>query len=88
MKLVLLLLYFVKYVIIVKTIYSVLLKGSKSAEGSPYPLADLDRGVQFQGGPNPLGHRHNVGHLVNCAVSLSLFFSFLKCKLQNDSNQC
>lgn len=83
MKLVLLLLYFVKYVIIVKTIYSVLLKGSKSAEGSPYPLADMD-----PGGPNPLGHRHNVGHLVNCAVSLSLFSSFLKCKLQNDSNQC
>ena len=22
-------------------------KGSKSAEGGPYPLADLDRGVQF-----------------------------------------
>ena len=27
-------------------------KGSKSAEGGPNPLADMDRG-----GPNPLGHR-------------------------------
>ena len=36
-------------------------RGSKSASGygpgGPYPLADLDRGVQFKGGPNPLGHR-------------------------------
>ena len=56
MKLVLLLLYFVKYVIIVKTIYSVLLKGSKSAEGSPYPLADMD-----PGGPNPLGGSNSRG---------------------------
>ena len=29
--------------------------GSKSAEGGPYPLTDLDRG-----GPNPLGHRDDV----------------------------
>ena len=29
-----------------------MLKGSKSAEGSPNPLADMD-----PGGPNPLGHR-------------------------------
>ena len=28
-------------------------EGSKSAEN---PLADLDRGVQILGGPNPLGH--------------------------------
>ena len=28
-------------------------RGSKSAKGGPYPLADLDRG-----GPNPLWHRH------------------------------
>ena len=27
-------------------------KGSKSAEGGPNPLADMD-----PGGPNPLGHR-------------------------------
>ena len=35
--------------------------GPKSASGfgpgGPYPLADLNRGVQIQGGPNPLGHR-------------------------------
>ena len=35
--------------------------GSRSASGfgpgGPYPLADLNRGVQIQGGPNPLGHR-------------------------------
>ena len=34
-------------------------RGSISASGfgpgSPYPLADLDRGVQIQGGPNPGG---------------------------------
>ena len=30
-------------------------KGSKSAEGGPNPLADLDRG-----GPNPLGHRRQM----------------------------
>ena len=28
-------------------------KGSKSAEGGPNPLADMD-----PGGPNPLGHRY------------------------------
>ena len=55
MKLVLLLLYFVKYVIIVKTIYSVLLKGSKSAEGSPYPLADMDPGGPILGGSKSAG---------------------------------
>ena len=31
-------------------------KGSKSAEGGPNPLADMDRGS-----PNPLGHRHRRG---------------------------
>ena len=43
--------------------------GSKSAEGwsislsgfepgGPYPLEDLDRGIQILWGPNPLGHRN------------------------------
>ena len=39
-------------------------RGSISASGfgpgGPYWLADLDRGVQVQGGPNPLGHRQSV----------------------------
>ena len=26
---------------------------------SPYSLADLDRGVHFEGGPNLLGHRES-----------------------------
>ena len=26
--------------------------------GGPYPLADLDRGIQILWGPNPLGHRN------------------------------
>jgi hypothetical protein len=26
----------------------------------PYSLADLDRGVHFEGGPNLLGHRRTV----------------------------
>ena len=30
-------------------------KGSKSAEGGPNPLADMD-----PGGPNPLGHRDAI----------------------------
>ena len=38
--------------------------GSKSASGKgpggSYPLADLDRGIQFYGGPNLLGHRLEV----------------------------
>ena len=46
--------------------------GSKSAEGSPYPPADLDRGAHIRqriwtggsksrgGGPNPLGHRSEI----------------------------
>ena len=34
-------------------------KESKSAEGGPFPLVDLDREVQISGGgPNPLGHWH------------------------------
>ena len=33
--------------------------GSKSAEGGPYPLTDLNRGLNL-GGPNPLGHRDDV----------------------------
>ena len=40
------------------------LPGSISASGfgpgGQYPLADLDRGVQIQGGPNPLGHRSKL----------------------------
>ena len=32
---------------------------SKSAEGGPYPLTDLNRGLNL-GGPNPLGHRDDV----------------------------
>ena len=32
-------------------------EGSKSAEGVKRPLADMDRGFQIEGGPNPLGHR-------------------------------
>ena len=38
-------------------------KGSKSAEGGPNPLADMDPGGSKSasgygpGGPNPLGHR-------------------------------
>ena len=34
------------------------IEGSKSAEGAKKPQANLDRAVQFEGGPNPLGHRH------------------------------
>ena len=37
-------------------------RGSKSAEGGPYPLADLDRGSKSLGGPNPLWHRVSRGH--------------------------
>ena len=33
--------------------------GAKSAEGGPYPLTDLNRGLNL-GGPNPLGHRDDV----------------------------
>ena len=33
--------------------------GSKSGEGGPYPLTDLNRGLNL-GGPNPLGHRDDV----------------------------
>ena len=33
--------------------------GSKSGEGDPYPLTDLNRGLNL-GGPNPLGHRDDV----------------------------
>ena len=33
--------------------------GSKSVEGGPYPLTDLNRGLNL-GGPNPLGHRDDV----------------------------
>ena len=38
------------------------ISASRFGPGSPYPLADLDRGVHIQGGPNPLGHRFNVGN--------------------------
>ena len=31
-------------------------RGSKSARGGPYPLANLDRGSKSAGGPNPLWH--------------------------------
>ena len=37
----------------------ILVGGSKSAKGGPYPLAELDRG-----GPNPLWHRHGIIKLV------------------------
>ena len=30
-------------------------RGSKSAKGGPYPLADLNRGSKSAGGPNPWG---------------------------------
>ena len=42
-------------------------KGSKSAEGGPNPLVDMDRG-----GPNPLGHR-----LVWCMVKSGRVFCSL-----------
>ena len=31
---------------------------SRFEPGGPYPLADLDRGIQILWGPNPLGHRN------------------------------
>ena len=43
-------------------------KGSKSAEGGPNPLADMDRGGP---NPNPLGHRLHAGlfFVVGCLLA-------------------
>ena len=56
-------------------------KGSKSAEGGPNPLADMDWGGSKSasgygpGGPNPLGHRlHTVPIFDDESYGLSKFF--------------
>ena len=48
--------------------------GSKSAEEGPYPLADLDRGIQIKGGPNPLGifeTPKDIDDFINCPTHRS-----------------
>ena len=51
--------------------------GSKSAEGGPYPLADLDQGGPNPGGPNPLGHRHDNGaNRIQEQMDLEMTFNY------------
>ena len=74
-------------------------KGSKSAKGGPYPLADLDRWflvfggfwvfVLFWTGPNPLWHWPPVYQSLHALVGLNMFIvlssvmTCIKCRLSS-----